>query len=177
MEIKTASRRLAAALTMLVAGAAFAQPAPPTLEVDFTSGFVPLSPLLTIAIAVTLAAIGGMLLRRARIRSRLLTWAMAAILGVPVLGGLYGLKLIGDAQAIIPQQPLSLVVSPAILVLSNPTQQYVLVTNATSGPVAITRIVLLNPGPSGIATPGTTCSVGLRLDPGSTCLVLIEGES
>ena len=176
--MKIASRRLAAALMMLLAGAAFAQPAPPALEVDFTNGFVPLSPVLTIAIAVAVALIGGVLLRRTRLRSRLATWMIAAILGVPVLGALYSVRLIGDAQAIIPQQPMSLAVSPSILVLSNPAQQFVLVTNATSGPIALTRIALLNPGPAIIApSPGTTCSVGMRLDPGGTCLVLIEGES
>ena len=158
-----------------VAASASAQIAPPVLEVDFTTVgtvAVPLSPVLSVAIAIAIAAVGLFILRRSRLGTRLMSWAI--ILAVlPLAYALMQTPIISQAQAITPPIPLPLASSPVIA--TGPSFfDYIQATNVTGRSITIVA-VKYNPGGYDyyVDTVNTTCVHGLSLAPGASCLIRI----
>jgi hypothetical protein len=152
-----------------VATGALAQSVTQTLTVNFTDASpVPMGGWISVALAISLAVVGALVLRR---RSSTGAWLwVAAAIGT---GALLTLQTISGAQAIPPTTPLSLVTSPASVVFTfpgAPTATNVQLTNNVGGPTTITAITL-QPGPYDPAPGQTTCTVGLVLPASGTCLI------
>src|SRR5665213_4350691 len=101
----------AAILLCAITPAAMAQPTP-VLEIDFTTVTLPLSPLLTVLIAVVIGGCGVYALRRMRGRARHAVWMILGIAALPVVGALLNARTVGDEQA-IPFTQIPLQASPA----------------------------------------------------------------
>ncbi len=148
---------------------ALAQTVTQTLSVGFSGAApIPVGTWTTMAIAILLAVVAAVLLRR---RSPTGAWSWsAALLGT---GALLALQSIRSAEAVITITPLNLTTSPAVVQFMFPGAPFeteVLVTNATGGTTKIMSISL-GSGPYimfGLANP---CSVGLALAPGKTCTI------
>lgn len=168
--MKTSVRVAIAASAMLcvLASSAMAQPNP-VLEIDFTSATLPLSPLLTLLIAVVIGGCGLLALHRMRGRARHAIWMILGIASLPIIGTLSHEHAIGIAQA-NPYIPLSLQTSPATIGVIYPgTFQ---ATNMTSGNISLIAVKLDNAGPLTV-NPESTCVAGLPLAPGASCLVSV----
>lgn len=158
-----------------IAASASAQIAPPVLEVDFTTltaAAVPLSPALSGAIAIAIAAVGLFILRRSKRGSQLMSWAII-LAALPFAYALMQTPIISQAQALPPPIPLPLTSSPVIA--SGPSFfDYIQATNVT---VSSIKIVAVNYNPGGydyyVDTVNTTCVSGLILAPGASCLIRI----
>jgi hypothetical protein len=150
-----------------------AQVTPPVLEVDFTGITVPLSPLLSILVAVALACAGLYALRRARSGARLLSILVVAGAALALGGTLTLTPWVGRAMAVLPSTPLPLTTSPALL--SGNFLGVVNVTNMNSQNVTITAITY-NPHTFDyyLSVAETTCAVGQVLTPGATCVIMLR---
>ncbi|MEO8849847.1 MAG: hypothetical protein ABI440_14610 [Casimicrobiaceae bacterium] len=153
----------------LFAASAVAQSGP-TLEIDFTSIVVPLSPALSALIAVALAGLGVYALRRARGSGsgsgRAASWILFVLAALPLAAQVGHVQLVSDAKAIpIPDLPLA----------SSPTLQPIGASayhaiNGTGVNITLT-VVQVNNSSGGylIYAPFTTCLVGTQLPPGGSC--------
>ncbi|MEO6929673.1 MAG: hypothetical protein ABI190_10955 [Casimicrobiaceae bacterium] len=162
--------RAGALLPMFLAGSALAQ-ATQQLEIDFAIvAPVPLSPLLTLAIASAVCAIAAFALWRTRRGWRGTSWLLALFAVVPVAGLLASLHPISSAQAIPPPVQIPLTTSPS----TTPAfPGYYLAVNNTGSSVTLTSVQLTNLGPVTI-NPNTTCAPGLELAPGGSCAVFLS---
>ena len=161
------------ALVAALPFAAIAQPlTPPRLEIDYTGGSIPLSPLLSAAIAIAIAAMGVYALRRTRARARLPVAALLAIAAGSVAMSLAGVRLIERAQASIPVTTLALAGSPTVFTAVFVGDVHVV--NALGQPVTITG-VSYDTGSYDffIDATSTTCIVGTTLLPGQVCNIRI----
>jgi len=170
----------AAAFSGLVPGA-FAQ-STENLIIGFASAAqaaaVPLSPGLTVAIALALAAIASLVLRgRPMRRGRLFGWLLAICAGatLAIAGGEGALS---EARAAIAPAAINLSVSPGILDLLtywnvNIDPLTVTITNATAQQVRITSVAVDNTNLYALSTP-TTCVVGAVLAPNAQCTVTLS---
>jgi len=156
-----------------IASGASAQIAPPVLEVDFTTGtaaIVPLSPAVSVAIAIVIAAVALFMLRRTRGGARLLLVLSAASLAHALLHT----SIVSQARAAPPPPiPLPLTSSPTIV--TGPSYfDYIQASNGTGSRI---RIVAVKYDPGGydyyLDTATTTCVHGLVLAPGASCLIRI----
>ncbi len=161
---------------------ALAQEGSQNLVIQFTQANiiqgVPLSPALTIAIALILGVVAFVIMRRQATRGgRVLGWllALAALATLAVAGRQV---VITDAQASTPATaPLNLSVSPASLALfsywdNDDDPLTVTVTNMTGQSVTLTSVELVGTDFYDPWTP-TTCTVGLVLGPGGQCTVTL----
>ncbi|MEO8849848.1 MAG: hypothetical protein ABI440_14615 [Casimicrobiaceae bacterium] len=172
MARKTFTIGAALASACLCSSAVYAQATPPLLEVDFTSVTLPLSPMLTMAIAAAVAIVAAIALRRNRGHARVLSALVvgSALLALATLGPM---QFVSRAMANLPQTPLLLTTSPATL--SEFFTGQVIVTNATGQNTTIVAITYNTFGVDYyISEPETTCSVGLALAPGATCVITID---
>src|SRR5664279_1339137 len=148
---------------------ALAQTVTQTLTLTFAAVTpVPVGGWTVVAIAVLLAAVGGMLIRRRSARGAWL-WC-AALLGT---GALLALQPMRSAEAAIPTVPLNLITSPASVQFvfpGAPDPVNVLVTNTSGGTTTILSITL-SAGPLGMAGSINPCTVGLVLAVGATCTI------
>jgi hypothetical protein len=146
-----------------------AQTVTQTLTVGFSGAApIPIGGWTTVAMAVLLALVGAVLLRR---RSPAGAWFWsAALLGAGVL---LALQSIRSAEALIPITPLNLTSSPAAVQFvfpGAPIQTEVLVTNGTGGTTTILSITL-GSGPYSLFGLPNPCTVGLILAPGASCTI------
>jgi hypothetical protein len=174
MCLTVAQRKSIASIGLALIGAtsatgALAQSVTQTLTLSFSAvAPVPIGGWTAVAIAMLLAVVGGVLLRR-RFPTGAWFWA-AALLGT---GALLALQPIRSAEASIPTTPLNLITSPASVQFvfpGAPDPVNVLVTNATGGATTILSITL-TAGPLGMAGALHPCSVGLVLAVGATCTI------
>ena len=148
------------------------------LIVAFSGGSqaVPLSPWLTVATGIGLAAVAYVILRRRGARGgRLFGWLLA--LAAATLAGV-GERAISKAQAALPPAVINLSSSPGTLNLltywnSNIDPLTVTVTNTTSQSVRITSVTTDNMTLY-ILSKGTTCVVGNVLAPNAQCTVMLS---
>ncbi len=150
--------------------AAMAQPVP-TLEIDFTTAVLPLSPWLTAAIAVVVGACGLYAQRRMRGGARSAALMALGVATASLAGLTSSVSPLGDAQAIVVNQ-INLGSSPALVALS--FGGVFEATNTTSGTITLTAVQIDNPG--GILinpAPATTCAVGLSLPSGASCFISV----
>jgi len=160
---------VAAILLCAFAPTAMAQPTT-VLEIDFTgASALPLSPLLTVLIAIVVGGCAIYALRRMRGRARHAVWMILGIAALPIVGALLHARAVGDAQA-VPFTPLPLQASPATIGVSNPGGFEA--TNTTSGNISLIAVKLDNAGPFTI-NPDTTCIAGLNLAPGASCFISV----
>jgi hypothetical protein len=173
------SRTLALRASLALAGAiaatgASAQTVTQSLTVNFTGASpVPIGGWVAIGIALVLAGLAGLALRRSP-SSGAWIW-FAALIGT---AGLFALQPIRDVQAAIPTAPLDLVTPPATIVFTfpgAPVETNVVVTNKTGVPTTILSITL-GSGPYGTFSIGTPCTVGMVLPANGTCNIGV-GES
>jgi hypothetical protein len=151
------------------------------LIVAFTQGgasqAVPLSPGLTIAIAIALALTAWVILRRRVPRgNRLLAWLLGLCAAALAVAGAE--RAISEAQAVLPPAGIALSVSPGMLQLntywqSNVNPLTVTVTNSTGNTVRITSVSTDNTNLYLLSTP-TTCTVGTSLAPQAQCTVTLS---
>lgn len=153
---------------------AAAQPAP-QLEVDFTSATIPLSPVLSVLIAVVIAACGLYALRRSRGAGRLVSWLVVASAALPLTHALTHTQWISEARA-VPFIELPLTTSPATIAVTGSGGVY-RATNSTGTNVSLIAIKLNNPSGYIIYAPNTTCTPGASLAPGGSCLIDVEAPS
>ena len=171
---KNAARALAAAWLSMAAATAVAQ-AQPQIEIDFArfSGTpVPLSPVLTVMAAIALAVAGVLLLRRAARSGKLFGWLLVALAMAAGWRAIDGAPIVSDAAAFVPQ--IQLTNNPATLLIS--ASGTYTAQNATGGAITLTQVKLNNPGIFFIAI-GTTCNVGVILQPLGTCVVVVDNQS
>ncbi|MEP7061691.1 MAG: hypothetical protein ABI881_04810 [Betaproteobacteria bacterium] len=146
---------------------------PPLLEVDFTGITVPLSPLLSMLIAVALACAGLYALRRTGGATRLLSIVVVATAALTLGGMLVRAPWVGRAVAALPSTPLPLATSPALF--SANFVGTVNVTNVNSQNVTITAITY---NPNGfdyyLSVDETTCAVGQVLTSGASCVIVLR---
>ena len=167
-------RALAAVSLSIWAGAALAQPQP-EIEIDFLATLnraVPLSPMVSVLIAVALAAAGVVVLRRSARSRRLFGWLLLGLSAAASWPAIYRAPVISEASAVIPA--IQLVSSPTTLLISSGgtyTAQ-----NASGQPITLTQVKLNNPGLFFI-TIGSTCIPGLVLQPLATCDIFIGEQS
>ena len=160
--------RISGLLPMGFAASALAQPAP-QLEIDFVNATLPLSPMLTVAIAIVVGALGVYALRRTRARGGLASWMAAAVAAGALAALITQMHPIRDAAAMI-AQPFPLSVSPALVAVPGPNVY--LATNTTNTNMTLVAVKLNNPlSGQFIYMPLTTCVAGLTLAPGGSCLV------
>ena len=162
------------AIALVAATGAVAQTITQTLTVDFAlMQPVPID-RWSVAIIALLLALTGALLMRYRARARIWIWPTLAI-------GVVALVLaesITRAEAIIPvATPLNLTSSPAQVTFTfpgAPPLTNVVATNNAPSIVTITGISL-GSGPYGLnpGTVGVPCKVGLNLQPGQQCSILL----
>ena len=158
-------------LPMGFAASAMAQPVP-QLEIDFVSATLPLSPLLTLLIAVTVGTLGIYALRRAHARTGPAATMVVALAAGALAALVTQWQPISDATAKLVTQPLPLTVSPAIVTVALGGYQAI---NATGANITLTAVRLDNPqGGEFVETPPTTCTVGLTLAPGASCIVFVN---
>jgi len=162
------------ATALVTSTGAIAQTITQTLTVDFAL----LQPVpigrWSMAVVALLLAVSGALLVRYRARARVWIWPTLAI-GVAafVLA-----ESVTRAEAIVPvTTPLGMTSSPAQVTFTFPGAPpftNVVATNNVSGIVTITGISL-DSGPYGLAkgTAGVPCKVGLNLQPGQQCSILL----
>lgn len=143
------------------------------LEIDFTSATLPLSPLLTVLVALAVGALGLYALRKTRGRARLVSWLVIGLAALPIAMESAHLRLIGAAQA-IPAATVALTTSPAIVTVS-PTVPLYIATNVTNTNVTITGVRIVGTGGFALDVADTTCVVGLSLPPGAKCYVYLTG--
>jgi hypothetical protein len=163
---------------LAIAPAAFAQVAPQALIVtfDILSVPIPLSDGLTAGLALMLAALAFVLLRRQGTRGgRLLSWMLALATGGVLLAAT-GPRLVSDANAGADASVINLVASPGLLSLAQyvaTSPVVVTVTNVTGRPTTITGIALSPPTAFYTINAGDpgTCTVGLGLAAGAGCTV------
>jgi hypothetical protein len=153
--------------------AAFAQPlTPPRLEIDFSGGSIPLSPMLSVLIAIAVAAVGIVALRKMPRRGTLpLIGALIVAAGALALST-GGVRLMGRAQAALPTTQLTLGASPTVInttFLGNMT-----VINGLSTPITIAAVTY-DTGSYDyyVDAANTTCVTGVTLLPGGTCVIRI----
>lgn len=167
-------RALAAASLSIWAGTALAQ-LQPEIEIDFLSFVnrpVPLSPMVSVLIALVLAAAGVMVLRRSARSGRVFGWLLLGLAAAATGPAIYRVPVISEASAFVP--PLQLVNSPATLLISS-VGTYT-AQNASGRPITLTQVTLNNPGLFFI-TIGTTCVPGLVLQPLALCDVVVDVNS
>jgi hypothetical protein len=156
-----------------VAACASAQIAPPVLEVDFTTATVPLSPALSVVIAIAIAVAALFALRRTRGGARLMSWAI--VLGsLPLAYALMHTPIISQAQA-MPTPSIVLPLTSNPVIVTGPAYfDYVQAINVTGSRITIVA-VKYNPGGYDyyLDTATTTCVPGLALAPGAFCFIRI----
>jgi len=173
MRFKRLMMQSAVVSVAAIASSSSAQVIAPVLEIDFVTEIagLPLSSGLFVAIAAVLAAAGGLLFRRRRFGSRLMT----LLLGAAILGyAMVQLPLIGRAEA--GPAPIALTLSSSPTIVTGP--EYfgsILATNATGKQITIVG-VSYNPGTYNyfISVAETTCVAGLELPPDGTCVIRIR---
>ncbi len=163
-------RTLCALVAAVAAAPAFAQSVEPVLEVDFVGATLPLSPWLTAACAVLLAALALRCLRRAP--GGKLMGALVATAAIASVMAAFNVASIRSADAVLPSYPMPLTTSPTTLV--GFIEGDIIVTNVQSASLTIT-VISYNPGSwdSYVDAPNTTCAVGTVLAPGASCIVRI----
>ena len=169
-----ALRKSMARIGVALAGAtctagALAQTVTQTLTLTFPAAVpVPVGGWTAVAVAVLLAAVGGVFLRR---RSATGAWLWSvALLGTGVL---LTLQPMHSAEAVTPTVPLNLITSPASVQFvfpGAPDPVNVLVTN-TSGGTATILSITLSAGPLGMTGSANPCTVGQVLAVGATCTI------
>lgn len=157
-----------AALLCAFAAPAMAQ-ATQQLDIDFTSVTLPLSPLLTVLVAVAVGTLGLYALRKARGRARLVSWLVITLAVLPIAMQAAQVRPIGVAQAIAAGS-IALTTSPAVV---TPTEPIYIATNVTGTNITITAVKVIGAGPYSIYLPNTTCVAGLSLPPGTSCEVAL----
>ncbi len=177
--LSAAQRSVALRASLALAGAgittsAFAQTVTQSLTINFSGGTpVPIGGWAAIGIALLVAAAAGFVLRRSA-STRAWIW-FATLIGTAAL---LALQPVREAEAAFPPTSPDLVTNPAMVVFTfpgAPVQTEVTVTNKSGGPTTILAITLA-PGPYGIFTVGTPCTVGMVLPANGTCNIGL-GES
>lgn len=165
--------RSAAVVVAGLATSAHAQLVPPVLRIDFVTSAVPLSPVLTVLIALAVAAVALYALGRRRARGTLLSWLAIGLVALPAAWLVAQTHFISDARAVYPTYDLPLVTSPATI--SSIDVGIFEATNRTGAPVVLTA-VNFNPGGYNyyVSEPETTCTANLTLLPGQACVVFIR---
>jgi len=171
-----------AALLAFVALPAIAQVQPQNLTITFDVSVpaAPLSDWLTAGIALLLAGMALVAIRRQATRGARFFAAFIAIAAAATFLGVTGNRLISDADA-GPGPSINLVTSPAVLDVSIyvPTSPLTVPVNNMTGKFAritgITGITLAN-GFYAIGAP-TTCTVGLTLGPGNSCTITLVSNN
>jgi len=139
---------------------------------------VPLSPALTVAIALLIAATAFILLRRRTVRGRRLFAWLLAFSGAATLAAGGWQHAISEAQAALAPAAINLSTSPGTLDLlaywnSNVDPLSVTVTNTSGQSVRITSVATDNTNLYILSTP-TTCVVGNTLAPNAQCIVTLS---
>jgi hypothetical protein len=171
MGIRLWARGAAAACLWIGAQTAYAQPQP-QIEIDFTavavqSQQIPLSPVLTILIALALAATGVAILKR---KARGGRWLGMLLVGLAVAASWPALNktsFISDAAAI---SGVFLSASPGTLNIVGAGTYTAF--NVSGSPLVLTAVKLNNPG--GLSITGGTCIAGLLLVNKATCTVVVS---
>ncbi len=164
-------RALAALALISIADAAFAQPQP-QIEIDFArtlAAQVPLSPMLSGLIALALAAAAILVLRRNGQVGRFFGWLLLGFAAAATWSTIDKASIVSDAVAFVPT--LQLTNSPATLTI--PGDGTYTAQNTSGATISLTQVKLNNAGLF-IIVAGTTCTVGLVMQPQATCVVVVN---
>ncbi|MEO6929674.1 MAG: midcut-by-XrtH protein [Casimicrobiaceae bacterium] len=156
----------------LFAASAMAQSGP-TLEIDFTSIVVPLSPALSALIAIALAGLGAYALRRTRGNGRAASWILFVLAALPLAAQVGHVTLVSEAKA-LPVANFPMASSPTFEPVSFGTYNAI---NQTGTTITLTVIQVNNGAGVLIYAPNTTCAVGMALPPGASCAVFVAPDA
>ena len=170
------ARLASAAFLTLSAFPAIAQQLPQNLTITFDV-IVPAAPLsdwLTAGIALLLAATAMVAMRQRKSRGARFFSAVVALAAGATIFSIAGNRLTQDANAIVPAPVINLVSSPASLNVTPyiPTSPLAVTVNNQTGMVARITGITLGNGFYTMSTP-TTCSVGLNMGPGNSCIITL----
>ena len=176
MLFKNIAAATAAAAAWVVAGQAFAQPAP-TIIVAFTGvdTSVPVGPWASVAAGLFILVLAATIFRRRRARQSvgrgLWSVALAAVAGAAAMTFL-PVDTIRSAYAA--GGPIQLLTSPTNIVIGG-AATFITAQNGTGTSIRIVSVTLANPVGGQVleGPPNTTCVTGLLLSPGQTCNISV----